>query len=110
MIRRTFLKGIFATVAIVATGKLVAASEMLGNIYELDVHKAKKFNAVEYRGEWKWRNPEYQSLGTEGFYRAEFSQGISPVNPAYGICVMHRPETFWEKIGRYFYRDRGVRL
>lgn len=31
--RRSFFKGLFATAAIVATGKLVAASEMLGNAF-----------------------------------------------------------------------------
>lgn len=87
--RRSFLKGILATVAITATGKLVAAAEMLGNrrpkyisnpeyenaTFEMDVYGSGDFSAEKYRGDFVWRNNPFQDLGEIDVSRYDFRNG-----------------------------------
>lgn len=65
------MKGLLATAAIMATAKVVAASEMLGNevkSLEVDPPESIKFDPINYRGEWNWVNLSNQSIGVQGRY------------------------------------------
>lgn len=50
------------------------------------------FNAVDYRGNFQWKNIENEECnpdGTIGFFRAVFSSGSKPLYPQYGFVIRH---------------------
>lgn len=111
--RRSFLKGILATVAIVATASIARAAE---DVFEASRELDLAWDPHEYAGEWKWINvpagdaPRYDFINgqwqrrDDGYFSATFPAGMDPVNPAYVDAepewdgFMLRPMTWWERM------------
>lgn len=52
-----------------------------------------KFDAVSYRGDFKWKNIEHEVCNPDkniGYFRGVFSNGSKPIAPYHGYVVRHR--------------------